>query len=254
MVGTLAPAEDVARLCCLLGLLGLLGLVGLLGAAGEEGGTVGALCVDCCVVAAGPAWKPRLDVAGPLPGETSTNAAAMIPARASGPNPKSKTLTSVLRRLRETGRPTEAGDFGGLARCADLKRLKLPIPRRAGVTGAAKGPTVGTPAGPLGYQPTVDSSSESGSGGSGGRCGPESGGNATAPVTAAVLGGTAAVLGGTAGGRDIGIGGGPARGPLREVRRGRFGLAGVLRSGGSSQGLGRRGRRRTRWRGRGRRG
>src|ERR1700691_1747938 len=95
MVGTLAEAEGVLRGCCLA-------------CVGEEDGVPvrdGEALAAADVLAARPAWSPSGDVAVPLPGETSTKAATMMPASRSGPNPKSRTLASRPRpRPQVTGR------------------------------------------------------------------------------------------------------------------------------------------------------
>ena len=113
--------------------------------------------MDCGALAAGPAWKPRLEAA-PRPGATSTNAATIMPTKASGPTPNSSTFISVPRPFPQVRvRPTDP------VRLAD-RDGRRPIPRRAGVDGVAKGPAVGGPAGLAGYQPTVEPSSGSGTG------------------------------------------------------------------------------------------
>jgi hypothetical protein len=147
--GTLAAGETAAR--CFLRAEGdedgdgAVGLAELLAGDGELG--------------AGPAWKPRLEAA-PLPGATSTNAATMMPTRTSGPTPNISTFISVLRLLPQ--RTVRPADLAGVAAASGRRRR---TPRRAGVAGVAKGPAVGCPPGPAGYQPTVALSSNSGAGG-----------------------------------------------------------------------------------------
>src|SRR6185437_6666262 len=58
---------------------------------GDAESVARALAEICCVLGAGPALKPRLE-ADPLPGATTTKAATMMPARASGPAPNSRTF------------------------------------------------------------------------------------------------------------------------------------------------------------------
>src|SRR5919108_4366457 len=107
----------------------------------------------CCVLGAGPAWKPTSD-APPLPGPTSTNAATTRPARASGPAPNSRTLVTVPRPLPQArAQPADPADV------ANRGRLRPERRRPAGVDGLANGPAAGCPGGPLGYQPTVEPSS-----------------------------------------------------------------------------------------------
>ena len=184
MVGTFAAAEGVLRGCCLAWV-------------GEDDGVPvrdGDALGAADVLAAGPAWNPSWDVAVPLPGETSTKAATMMPASRSGPNPKSRTLAS-----RPRPRPQVTG------RLAAPARPRRPTPRRGGLADAANGPAVGGPTGVLGYQPTVEPSSGSGIGsdGAGGRCGPPSGGNATAPVATALVATAAPAAGKAAAGKAV---------------------------------------------------
>jgi hypothetical protein len=63
----------------------------------------GMLTVGWGAEAPGPAWKPVRDAADPWPGETSTKAATMTPAKTSGPSPNTRTLASLPRLYFQAG-------------------------------------------------------------------------------------------------------------------------------------------------------
>src|SRR5690348_14213622 len=138
---------------------------------GDEESVASALAEICCALGAGPALKPRLE-ADPLPGATTTKAATMMPARASGPAPNSRTFISGPRPPQDSERPPSPADF--------------PVRDLPGPDGLAKGPAVGV----LGYQPTEAGSSGSGAGagaasgrvGGGGEAAARAGGGAGAVV------------------------------------------------------------------------
>src|SRR5690242_21901011 len=106
----------------------------------------------------------------------------MMPARASGPAPNSRTFISAPRSPQDSERPPGPADVPG----RDLPGPDFPGPacpgpdlpglgrpgtrRRGGADGLAKGPAVGV----LGYQPT-----EAGSSGSGGGAVARAGGGGT---------------------------------------------------------------------------
>src|SRR5690348_997025 len=140
---------------------------------GDEESVASALAEICCALGAGPALKPRLE-ADPLPGATTTKAATMMPARASGPAPNSRTFISGPRPPQDSERPPSPADFpvrdlpGPDLPGPDLPGLVRPGTRRRGeADGLAKGPAVGV----LGYQPTEAGSSGSGAGAASGRVG-----------------------------------------------------------------------------------
>src|SRR5690242_1749917 len=117
----------------------------------------------------------------------------MMPARASGPAPNSRTFISAPRSPQDSERPPSPADLPGRdLPDPDLPSVAWPGPdllglgtpgtrRRGGADGLAKGPAVGV----LGYQPTEAGSSGSGTGsGSGGGTGAvtRAGGGGTGPV------------------------------------------------------------------------
>src|SRR5689334_2670571 len=176
---------------------------------GDAESVASGLAEICCVLGAGAALKPRLE-ADPLPGATTTKAATMMPARASGPAPNSRTFISAPRSPQDSERPPGPADLPGrdlpgpdLPSAAwpgpdlpgpDLPGLGRPgTRRRGGADGLAKGPAVGV----LGYQPTEAGSSGSGSGaGAASGCGGGRVGGGAGAVARAGGGGTGAVVAG----------------------------------------------------------
>src|SRR5690349_2587102 len=218
-----ALCVGLGEACFLLGLVrgtALLGMVrgtvllgsgcfflgGDVDADGDAESVASGLAELCCVLGAGAALKPRLE-ADPLPGATTTKAATMMPARASGPAPNSRTFISAPRPPQDSERPPGPADVPG----RDLPGPDFPGPacpgpdlpgpdlpglgrpgtrRRGGADGLAKGPAVGVP----GYQPTEAGSSGAGAGAvagsGGGRVGGGAGGGGAGAVARAGGGGT----------------------------------------------------------------